>query len=72
MHERITRSLCAAGVLIPVIERVAGLSVLLTVIGGLLFGWTWLRTHSIWLVSLEHALFGCFAFTVGLARYFHS
>jgi 8-oxo-dGTP pyrophosphatase MutT (NUDIX family) len=30
MHERITRSLCAAGVLIPVIERVAGLSVLLT------------------------------------------
>ncbi len=30
MHECITRSLCAAGVLIPVIERVAGLSVLLT------------------------------------------
>ncbi len=30
MHERITRTLCPAGVLIPVIERVAGLSVLLT------------------------------------------
>ncbi len=30
MHERITRSLCPAGVLIPVFERVAGLSVLLT------------------------------------------
>jgi membrane protease YdiL (CAAX protease family) len=46
------------------------LSVLLSGLGGLLFGRTWLRTRSLWLVSFEHALYGCFVFTVGLHGYF--
>lgn len=50
----------------------AWISVLLTLVGGVLFGVTYLRTRSIWLVSLEHALYGCFLFTVGLGRYFYA
>ncbi|QDU67806.1 CPBP family intramembrane glutamic endopeptidase [Engelhardtia mirabilis] len=49
----------------------AWISVILTLVGGLLFGLTYLRTRSIWLVSLEHALYGCFLFTVGLGRFFY-
>ena len=49
----------------------AWISVLLTLVGGLLFGLTYLRTRSIWLVSLEHALYGCFLFTVGLGHFFY-
>lgn len=48
------------------------LSVVLSTIGGLLFGWTWMRTRSLVLVSIEHSLYGCFVFTVGLRAYFQS
>lgn len=49
----------------------AWISVLLTLVGGILFGITYLRTRSVWLVSVEHALYGCFLFTVGLGRFFY-
>jgi membrane protease YdiL (CAAX protease family) len=49
----------------------AWLSVLLTTIGGVLFGITYLRTRSVLLVGIEHALYGCFLFTVGLGQFFY-
>lgn len=42
-----------------------------TLIGGVLFAWTFHRTRSIAATWLEHALYGCFMFTVGLGRYFY-
>lgn len=47
------------------------LSILLSTAGGFLFGLTYHRTRSIWLVSLEHALYGIFLFTIGLGAYFY-
>lgn len=46
------------------------LAVLLSAIGGVLFSTTYLRTASLPLVWLEHALFGDFLFTIGLGRFF--
>lgn len=42
----------------------------LTFLGGLLFGWTYARTRSLGAVWMEHALWGCFIFTIGLGRFF--
>ena len=39
-------------------------------IGGLMFAQTYKRTRSLALVSLEHALYGDFVFTIGLGHYF--
>lgn len=47
-------------------------AVLLSIVGGAFFAWTYQRTHSILLVWIEHALYGCFIFTVGLGYYFYS
>jgi membrane protease YdiL (CAAX protease family) len=47
------------------------LAVLLSAIGGILFSTTYLRTASLTLVWLEHALFGDFLFTIGLGRFFY-
>lgn len=44
---------------------------LLCVIGGVMFAQTYARTRSLALVSLEHALYGDFIFTLGLGRYFY-
>jgi uncharacterized protein len=38
--------------------------------GGLLFGYTYRRTRSLLLVSLEHGLYGCLIITLGLGHYF--
>jgi uncharacterized protein len=46
------------------------LAVVLSAIGGVLFSRTYLRTASLTLVWLEHALFGDFLFTIGLGRFF--
>jgi len=46
------------------------LAVVLSAIGGILFSTTYLRTASLTLVWLEHALFGDFLFTIGLGRFF--
>ena len=42
-----------------------------SVIGGFLFAYTYHRHRSLLLVSVEHALYGCFIFTVGLGWYFY-
>ena len=40
--------------------------------GGLLLGRTYNSSRSLLLVSLEHALYGCLAFTLGLGRFFYN
>jgi len=45
---------------------------LLTLAGGLVFGWTYERTRSSLVVAVQHSLFGCFLFTIGLGWYFYS
>lgn len=47
------------------------LSVVLTFIGGLLFSWTYARSRSLLASAIEHALYGCFAFTIGIGRLFY-
>jgi len=44
---------------------------LLCTIGGLMFAQTYYRNRSLLLVSLEHAIYGDFLFTVGLGHYFY-
>ena len=48
-----------------------GLAVVLTFAGGLLFAWRFDGTHSLAASSFEHALYGCWIFTVGLGQYFY-
>lgn len=43
----------------------------LSLLGGLLFAWTYARTRSLPLVVLEHGLWGDWLFTLGLGRYFY-
>jgi hypothetical protein len=47
------------------------ISVALSAAGGWLFCRTWQRTGSIWLVWLEHALYGVLIFTIGLGWFFY-
>ncbi len=42
------------------------LVLILTFLGGLLFAFTFKKTKSTLLVSIEHAIFGCWLFTVGM------
>jgi len=42
-----------------------------TFIGGLLFSWRYSGTGSLFTSSLEHALYGCWMFTIGLGQYFY-
>ncbi len=43
----------------------------LTLVGGVLFTWTHLQHRSLLLSSIEHALYGCWVFTVGLGGYIY-
>jgi membrane protease YdiL (CAAX protease family) len=45
-------------------------SIVLTAILGVLIAWRYERTRSFWGAWLEHSLFGCLIFTIGLGRYF--
>jgi membrane protease YdiL (CAAX protease family) len=47
------------------------IAVALTAPGGLLFAWRYARTKSLALSSFEHALYGCFLFTIGLGQFFY-
>lgn len=44
------------------------LVIVLTFVGGLLFGMTYLKTKSTLLVSIEHAIYGNWLFTVGMGQ----
>ncbi len=46
-------------------------AVWLTFAGGLLFAWRYGETGSLPASSVEHALYGCLMFTVGLGEYFY-
>jgi membrane protease YdiL (CAAX protease family) len=46
------------------------ISVAMTSVGGLLFAYTYHRTRSLLACSIEHALYGCFVFTIGLGSFF--
>lgn len=47
------------------------LAVVLTFFGGLLFAWRYAATGSLFTSALEHALYGCWLFTIGLGQYFY-
>ncbi|AUX47447.1 CAAX amino protease [Sorangium cellulosum] len=47
-------------------------AVALTTVGGVLFSRTYLRTRSLPLSCLEHALYGCFVFSIGLGEFLYS
>lgn len=42
-----------------------------TVIGGAIFAWRYYETGSLLTSSFEHALYGCWMFTIGLGDYFY-
>ncbi|WP_299382022.1 CPBP family intramembrane glutamic endopeptidase [uncultured Lacinutrix sp.] len=44
------------------------LVIFLTFLGGLLFAFTYKKTKSTLLVSIEHAIYGCWLFTVGMGE----
>ncbi len=48
------------------------LPVAITAFVGLLMAHTYSETRSLALVSLEHALYGCWAYTVGMGMYLHT
>jgi uncharacterized protein len=48
------------------------IAVLMTLVGGALFAWTYDKTRSTFAVWIEHGLYGCFIFTIGLGRFFFS
>ncbi len=48
------------------------IAVILSTAGGAVFAMTYLRQRSLALCCLEHALYGCLIFTIGLGRYFFS
>jgi len=47
------------------------LSIVLTLVGGWLFARTFQRTRSLLATSVQHALYGVLAFTVGLGDFFY-
>jgi len=48
------------------------LAVSLTFAGGILFAYRYQKTGSLFVSAFEHALYGCFLFTIGVGRYFYS
>ncbi len=47
------------------------IAVVFTLVGGLLFAWRYAETGSLFTSSFEHALYGCWMFTIGLGQYFY-
>lgn len=44
----------------------------MTFVGGLLFASTYRKSRSLLAAALEHALYGCLIFTIGMGRFFYS
>jgi len=47
-------------------------AVALTIVGGVFFAWNYSRTRSLASASLEHALYGCYIFTIGYGFFFYT
>lgn len=63
----------ASAVAFAMVHLVFGnlLAVGLAFAGGVIFAQTYRRTKSLAVSSMEHALYGCFLFTIGLGAYFY-
>ncbi len=48
------------------------LAVALTLPGGVIFAYRYLKTGSTLVVSVEHALYGCLIFTIGIGQFFYA
>lgn len=48
------------------------IAIVMTTVGGLLFARNYARYRSLRLICLEHSLYGCLIFTVGLGRFFYT
>jgi hypothetical protein len=46
------------------------ISIVLSTVLGILLAWRYDATRSFWTIWLEHSLYGCLIFTVGLGQYF--
>lgn len=46
-------------------------AIILSMIGGFIFARTYQKTRSLFLVSLEHAIYGILVFTIGMGNYFY-
>jgi len=71
-HPRTATWLSAAGFALMHVIYHNPVAVILSFLGGLLFLNTYLRSYSVPIVALEHAIYGNMLFTVGLGRYFLS
>jgi membrane protease YdiL (CAAX protease family) len=47
------------------------IAVAMTLVGGLLFAHTYWKTRSLLVSAIEHALYGCLLYTIGLGRFFY-
>ncbi len=47
------------------------IAVSLTLVGGVIFAWRYAATGSLFTSAFEHALYGCWMFTVGLGDFFY-
>lgn len=47
------------------------IAIAMTAVGGLLFSITYTRSRSVLAASVEHALYGCLVFTVGIGSFFY-
>jgi uncharacterized protein len=47
-------------------------AVTLTTAGGAMFAWNYARERSLYLACLEHTLYGCLVFTIGLGQFFYT
>jgi membrane protease YdiL (CAAX protease family) len=47
-----------------------GPAIVLSTLGGIFFAWTFVRTGCLWLVVVEHSLYGVLLFTLGLGNFF--
>ena len=47
------------------------IAVVFTLIGGVIFAWRYRQTRSLFVSAFEHALYGCWMFTVGLGDFFY-
>ena len=48
------------------------IAIVMTAAGGLLFAWDYARHRSLRVACIEHSLYGCLIFTVGLGRFFYT
>lgn len=66
---RVAASAVSFGYMHIVFENL--IAVAMTLAGGFLFALTYERSRSTLTVAIEHALYGCFVFTIGLGAYFY-